>query len=153
MNITLPKELVLNGTDNDGVRHRYSFDKTPKLKEGLKKLFLGLEFEEEIVKDIIQGIFLTKEEEEETATIVLSPEQIYDRVYYLKNSKYELDLFFGKNKVILLVRTKNKRMKLVDEIEKKSSWISKKEIEKRQKAKKPLGITKKISKPYNQDKK
>lgn len=155
MNITLPKELVLNGTDNDGVRHRYSFDKTPKLKEGLTKLFLGLGFEERKINDFIQKIFVRRSENEngEEIITIFKPEEINDRAYYLKNSRYELDLFFGKNKVILLVRVKNERIKLVDEIEKKSSWISEKEKEERSKKNNPKAMVRKISKPYNEDKK
>lgn len=155
MKLNLPKELILSGTDNDGIRHRYSFDKTPKLKEGLTKLFVGLSFEEKKVNEFIQRIFIKRGEDENGEEIikVFRPEEIKDLVFYIKNSNYEIDLFFGKNKVILLVRIKNERMRLVDEIEKKSSWISKEEIEKRSKKNNSKVIVRKISKPYNQDKK
>lgn len=151
MNIHLPKELVLNGTDNNGIRHRYSFDKTPKIKEGLKKLLVGLEFEEKKVGELIEGIFIKRTEDEnyqETITI-LQPEEINDKIYYLKNKKYEIDLFFGKNKVILLIRTKKEREKLVSEIENRASWISGNEKKKRLERKNPEGVIKKISKPKN----
>ena len=151
MNIHLPKELVLNGIDNNGIRHRYSFDKTPKIKEGLKKLLVGLEFEEKKVGELIEGIFIKRTEDEnyqETITI-LQPEEINDKIYYLKNKKYEIDLFFGKNKVILLIRTKKEREKLVSEIENRASWISGNEKKKRLERKNPEGVIKKISKPKN----
>lgn len=151
MKLNLPKELVLNGTDNDGARHRYSFDKNPEIKGGLKKLLVGLEFEEKKVGELIEGIFIKRNEDEnyqETITILQSKE-INDKIYYLKNKKYEIDLFFGKNKVILLIRTKKEREKLVSEIENRTSWISGNEKKRRLEQKNPKGIIKKISKPKN----
>jgi len=125
----IPKKLVLNGTDNNGKRHRYSFDKTPNLKGGLRKLLISLDFDKKIVEGFIRGVFFKEIKEEEIIEQEL--ENIIDIVYFLKNDKYELDIFFGKEKVILLARTTDKREKLIDALEKKTKWIPEEEKERR----------------------
>ncbi|MEI7719503.1 MAG: hypothetical protein WCI72_06545 [archaeon] len=132
MKIILPKELTLSGTDNNGKRHRYSIDKNSNLKGGLKKLLISLEFEEKKVEEVIKGIFFKEtQEDEERGIIPRALEEIIDIVRFLKNDKYEVDMFFGKEKVILLIRITEKREKLVDAIEKNADWISEEEKEKR----------------------
>ncbi len=130
--IKIPQELVLNGTDNNGKRHRYSFDKTPQLKEGLIKLFISFGFDDKVSKSIGKIFTRTFYDDNEVEKVsYLTPEEIVDRVFYFKNEEYEIDLFFGKEKVILLIRVKENREKLVEEIEKKSRWISEEEKAKR----------------------
>jgi hypothetical protein len=145
MKLEIPSELKLNGTDNDGIRHRYSFDKTPKLREGLKDLLLKLNFEEKKLDQFLGKIFFrteTNEKSGEEQEIILEPNQIIDRIFYISNKIYEVDLFFGSEKIILVIRTKEDRTKLVNKIESKSKWISeeekKKRLENNKKLKQPI---------------
>jgi len=132
MKIILPKELVLNGTNNDGVRHRYSLDKNSDLMGGLRKLLIGLEFKEKVIDSFIRGVFFKETQEDESeGTVQRELEDIVDFVEALKNDKYELDIFFGKEKVILVIRIKENREKLIDVMKEKSEWISEEEKEKR----------------------
>jgi len=133
MKIKIPKELILNGTDNNGLRHRYGFDKNKNFKSGFIKLMEELEFDSEKIKNkFVRREYKDTEQGEEEIITILNIEDIQDVCWFFENSKYEIDLFFGKNKIILLIRTNQKikrerRRKMLDELEKRSDWISEKE--------------------------
>ncbi len=141
MRTSLPKKLTLSGTDNNGVRHRYTFDKDMNTKEGFFDFMEGLGFE---IKEIEKRFMIQdyNNDTDEEKIIFLDMEDIVDQCWFYENKKYELDIFWGNKKVIILVRTNQKikrdrRKKLVDTVEETSKWISdkQKEIRRRKKPK------------------
>jgi hypothetical protein len=133
--IKISKDLVLNGTDNNGFRHRYSFDKTKNFKKGFIDFMGELGFDSKKIEDkfIIKKWEYTGEGEIEKI-FVRDVFDLEDMCWFFHNEKFEIDIFFGKDKVIILIRTRddNKiRREMLDELERKSDWISEKEKEKR----------------------
>jgi hypothetical protein len=121
--------FTLTGTDNDGVRHRYSFIKNEKFKKVFRELLINLGFEEKIVKNL----FIVEDETTGEASEV-SIHSISDHCAYYKNKQYEIDIFYGSKKIILVIRTnqKNKRdrrTKLLNYIENLSGWIDTPKVE------------------------
>jgi len=122
-----PKEMILRGTDNDGIRHRYTFEKSPSFKPGILKFLkdLGLD-----PKDENKRYFYLEDsncDEGCDSVTVLEPADITDTCWRFKNKKYDLDIFWGKEKVILLVRTSQKmraekRRKIVNALIENSKW-------------------------------
>ena len=130
----MKKNLILNGTGNDGRRHRYSFEKNEKFKAGYLDLLRKLGLNEDEIKKIEERFTRTfYEDDEDETTINLKVLDISDECWYYRNSKYEIDTFFGHKKIILLIRikSKEKRKKLIECIKKESGWISEEEIEER----------------------
>lgn len=130
------KDFILTGTENNSFRHRYSFKKNNKIKKALEKLFLKLNLVNKNNEALVKQIFIEKFEDEEGREIYFQRkiEEIIDEVYYFKNDDFEVDIFFGSNKIIVLIRSK-KRRDFVDFLEKNSSWTSDEEVEKIRKEK------------------
>jgi hypothetical protein len=123
--------IILTGTSNNGFRHRYSFRKTPKIKNLLENLFLKLNLVKEPNQPLIKNIFIEEIEDDNGEEIIVQKEiqEFVDEIYHFQNKEFDLDLFFGKEKVILLIRS-NKRFDFIKFLEKNSNWISKEEAEK-----------------------
>ena len=104
-------KFILTGTSNDGFRHRYSFRKN----ESFKKAFFGfmgaLDFSEEDFK----STFIGGDENDENVDLKIS--EFEDCVRNYKNKKYDVDVFYGAKKIIILVRTK-RRESMVNYLEK-----------------------------------
>jgi hypothetical protein len=130
------KNLILNGTGNNGKRHRYSFNKNEKFKIGYLDLLKKLGLTNKEIYNIENKFTRTEygeNGENEEITIKLKISDINDECWYFKNSKYEIDTFFGNKKIIVIIRIKrhNIREKLTENIIKESEWISEEQIEKR----------------------
>lgn len=108
--------FTLTGTDNDGFRHRYSIKKNRNFKKAFLKFMNKLEFDSRDVEEI----FLTRDEEENT--IVLDVSEFKDCIRHFQNSKYDVDVFFGDKKVIIIVRT-NERVSMVEYLENETGWV------------------------------
>lgn len=144
----IPKSLVLNGTDNNGKRHRYSFEKTDDFKKGFLELMENLGFEKGKIdsKFVIRDYVEDPEDpgHEIDRVWVKKVSDIIDVCWYFENNKYEVDVFFGKEKVIILIMIKSsrnrdkKRREMLDKLEDESDWISEDEKEKRLKKNKEL---------------
>ncbi len=124
--IKFPKEFVLMGTDNDGVRHRYSVEKNDGFKGVFIKFMEELGFDGAAIKKQFEEHHFDDETEEEVYK-TLKVSEIVDVCKYYKNNEYELDVFYGKDKIILVIRTNQKkervrRAKLLDDLEPKSTW-------------------------------
>ena len=117
--------FALTGTDNDGFRHRYSVKKNDSFKEAFAKFMDDLGFDG---KEISNGFVITSTidtpEGEEEITRVIEVSELIDACYNYQNKEFDVDVFYGKEKVIILVRTK-KRIPVVKHLENKSKWISK----------------------------
>jgi len=132
------KRLVLNGTNNDGRRHRYSFDKNSDFKEGFKSFLLQLGFFGKDLFDIREDV---ESEDGPTERVWLrEAKDIVDECWHFENEKYDVDVFFGDKKVIVLVRIKSKdeRDDLIENLEDEACWISEEEKEKRLRKNKKL---------------
>ncbi len=131
------KELILNGTDNNRYRHRYSFEKNEQFKTGFIKFMKDLEFNEKELKKIKEKFIIQsfKENEKGGEDIVINLKiiDIVDVCWYFQNKKYEVDVFFGEKKIIILIKVKSKQYRedVLDNLEEKSGWISEEEKEKR----------------------
>ena len=130
------KNLTINGTSNNGVRHRYSFEKDSNFKKGFIEFMSSLKFD----KETIERYFIYEEDGEngECVKKIITPMEVEDRCWFFENEKYEIDVFWGKTKVIMLIRTNQKRKrdrrrKMLNELEKRSGWISEDQKEKRSK--------------------
>jgi len=116
-------EFTLTGTDNNGFRHRYSINKNEDFKEAFLKFMINLEFDE---KKIERSFFAEGENGE---GIKLNINDLEDICVHYENEKYDVDVFYGKFKIIIVVRTKN-RTPVVRHLEKKSKWIKPLQIKK-----------------------
>jgi hypothetical protein len=126
-------KFILNGTGNNGFRHRYSFDKTKAFKKGFLDLMKKLGFDEKVKDKFI--LRENEDEGEEERIILLEATDIEDVCWFFENNKYEVDVFFGAKKIIILIRTKNRR-EMLDYLENEADWISEEEKENRLKNKK-----------------
>lgn len=113
-------KLTISGTDNNGYRHRYSFDKNSEFKEAFINLMTELEFE----KEKIGRYFYWEEENEDGEEIIVNLDisNLSDVVWFFQNKKYEVDTFIGVKKVIIVIRTKE-RDELIKKIIDKTKWI------------------------------
>ncbi len=128
-------KFILTGTDNDGFRHRYSIKKTEEFKEAFAKFMEVLEFDPERIKKM----FISEVEGEKGEQIIteLKVADFEDCIRHYQNKKFDVDVFFGRLKIIILVRTKG-RVAMVRYLEKKASWITLIEIEKIKKENKKM---------------
>lgn len=134
----IPKSLFLNGTENNGYRHRYSCEKNEKFKKGFFELMENLGFDKNNVDRFVMSRYIYDEEEgRETKKIwIRKVKEVKDECWFFENKKYEIDVFFGVKKIIILIRIKGrkkqeKRREMLDNLENKSDWISEEEKEKR----------------------
>ncbi len=116
----MKKKLILTGTDNDGFRHRYSVKKNEGFKESFVKFMGHLGFNPEKVKSIFfeecedkKGNFIQVE---------LKVADFEDCIRHYQNGKFDVDIFFGKLKIIIVVRTKT-RDSMVKFLENEADWI------------------------------
>ena len=98
LRVKLPKEFVLVGTHNDGVRHRYSVEKREDFKKPFLKFMEELGFES---KEIERRFFYEKKIGEDNdkvpiyETFILKIKDINDVCWFYKNLEYEVDIFLG----------------------------------------------------------
>ncbi len=138
------KKLDISATGNNGIRHYYTFHKNRNTKEGFIDFMTKLGFENEK----IESRFSWREEDPKTGEekiYFFGMKDLVDECWYYQNKNYELDIFWGKKKLIIVVRTKQKRkidrrVELVDAVLKSSKWLSKEELE----LKKEKSLPKKI---------
>jgi len=109
-----PKGFVLMGTDNDSYRNRYSVEKNEQFKEVFIKFMKDLGFDGGKIK---QGFWIHDENED----IELKISDFEDCYRYYENKKYDVEVFYGNKKIILVIRTKERR-KMLDNLESKSKW-------------------------------
>jgi hypothetical protein len=121
----MKKKFVLTGTDNDGFRHRYSAKKIEEFKEAFMKFMINLEFEENKIRSYFVGYILDKDGNE--INVPLKIEEIEDVCWNFNNLKYDVDVFFGKFKIILVIRTQE-RISMVEHLENEANWIKPLEI-------------------------
>lgn len=113
--------FTLTGTGNDGFRHRYSVKKNEHFKKAFVKFMIDLGFDEKTLPlpwgDYEEsGIHIDKKEGE------IKVNEIEDICLNYNNRKYDLDVFYGRFKIIIVVRTK-RRIPMVDYLVKKAGWI------------------------------
>jgi len=118
-----PKGFVLTGTDNDGFRNRYSAIKNEQFKKIFVKFMSELDFDEKIIEKTFWSY------DEESGDFELKISEFEDCCRYYKNDKYEVDVFYGNKKVIMVIRTKTRRP-MLDNLEMKSRWIKVTKIKK-----------------------
>lgn len=124
------KLLILNGTDNDSKRCRYSFEKNEAFRKGLIEFMKRLQFNEKELKNIEEKFSYEIEGEDgEEIKVRLKVSAIKDVCWHFENSKYDVDVFFGLRKIVVVVRVKRKqnRERLVDALESMVGWISEEE--------------------------
>jgi len=109
-------KFTLTGTDNNGFRHRYSALKNEDFKKAFVGFMLGLGFD----KEGIQSSWVVNSEEEDYREIKIK--EFEDECRNYLNDDYDVDVFYGKLKIIIVVRTK-KRIQMVKHLEQKSKWI------------------------------
>jgi hypothetical protein len=122
-------KFTLTGTDNDGFRHRYSIKKDKNFIKAFIKFMEDLDFDSEDIEGIFYG------EDDEGKIIKLNIKEFEDCIRYYQNKKYDVDVFFGRFKVIIVVRTKT-RVPMVDHLENKADWIKPLEAKKIRESKK-----------------
>lgn len=123
MNLELNKYFKLIGTDNDGIRHRYSIEKNEDFKKAFTRFMNDLSFDGE---DIKKGLFM-REDYDANRQYEIKVDDLSDICFYFRSGEYEIDLFFGGKKIILVIRTgqkikRNRRKKLVKEVRDNSKW-------------------------------
>lgn len=101
------EKFTLLGTSNDGFRHRYSFKKNETFKKSFISFMGDLGFEDKVVRRSFIGIRMEGEEEIE---FEMEISQMKDYCEHFKNSKYDVDVFYGHFVVIVLVRTEHREM-------------------------------------------
>lgn len=129
-----PKGFVLTATDNNGFRHRYSVRKNEQFKKIFIKFMRDLDFNE---KKIEEGFWIYDKNE---GNVELKISNFEDCCRHYGNKKYDVDVFYGNKKIILIVRTKTRRL-LLDNLEMKSRWVKPikvKKIKEKNKKKVPL---------------
>jgi hypothetical protein len=109
-------EFTLTGTDNNGFRHRYSIKKTEDFKKAFFKFMANLEFEEDKIEKSFLG------EDNKGNRVQLKILDLEDICTHYENKKYDVDVFYGRFKIIMIVRTKD-RTPVVKHLEKKAKWI------------------------------
>jgi len=129
-------KFTLIGTDNNGFRHRHSIRKNEDFKKAFIDFMVNLDFEEEKIR----GRFEYRDEETDKL-IRVKIKNIEDVCGSYSNESYEVDVFYGRFKVIIVVRTK-RRAQMVDHLVKKAKWIKPRIIRKIREGKKaPLEVT------------
>lgn len=130
----MTKKFTLAGTDNDGFRHRYSVQKNEAFKKAFFKFMEILEFDSEIVKNTFVG------SDREDNPIELKIADFEDCIRHYQNKKFDVDVFYGRFKIIIVVRTK-KRYPMVKHLEKETGWVKTIELKKiKEKKKKSIPL-------------
>jgi len=126
-------KFTLIGTDNNGFRHRYSFRKTEAFKKSFVKFMENLDFNSKDIK----GTFMGYDKDEKLINLKIS--EFEDCIRYYQNKKYDVDVFYGNKKIIMVVRTK-KRIPMVEHLVKKAGWIKPIKIKKIKNKIKPIPL-------------
>ena len=125
------EKIILCGTGNDGFRHVYQIEKEKGTSKILIDFMKKLNFEEKIIKEKFHQRYESPIESEENlfAEWNIDVDEIIDKVWYFKNEKFEVEIFFGNQKLFFVVRAKD-RKDLVNLVKKESEWKSDDEFEK-----------------------
>ncbi|MCK5615681.1 hypothetical protein KAR91_78175 [Candidatus Pacearchaeota archaeon] len=108
---------IFTGTDNDGFRHRYSFKKNEKFKKFLTEFIEELGFDTKKIKELFNSY------DKDEIPITLKVKDINDHINHFQNKKYDIDIFWGNKKIILIIRTK-KRIPMIEFLKKDyMEWI------------------------------
>lgn len=136
------KNSILNGTSNHKNRYRYTFERNDKFKKEFTDLLLKLGFKEERISEFWTR---TIRLEEDNNTYEEDEYQIHPRIayfedsfFFLENKNYEIELFIGKRKIFIVIRTKNKKKETRENLVNQllgTKWISQEEAKKRMKEK------------------
>jgi len=110
-------KFTLTGTDNNGFRHRYSVRKNEDFKKAFVKFMVDLGFDEKKIK----GSWIVVGEDGETER-ELKIKEIGDECWNYSNKGYDVDVFYGQFKIIIVVRTK-KRFDMVKHLVYEGKWI------------------------------
>ncbi|MDA3836099.1 MAG: hypothetical protein PF542_00595 [Nanoarchaeota archaeon] len=116
----LPKSKFnweLAGTGNDGFRHRYSVLKDESFRNNFLNFMDTLKFDWKVVESNFSY------NEEDGSWVDVKIIDIIDVCWHFQNEVYDVDVFFGSSKIILLVRTKERRT-LIDDVISVSEFIS-----------------------------
>ena len=97
----------LSGTDNNGFRHRYSLLKDESFKNNFLNFMAGLEFNWESIEN---KFYYEDESGQFRENKVID---FLDVCWHFENKNFEVDVFFGSSKIIMVIRTRNRR-KLID---------------------------------------
>jgi hypothetical protein len=117
--LKIPKEFILTGTDNNGYRHRYSVIKNEQFKGIFIKFMGDLGFDEGKIKG---EFWVEYDEDDKYIGRELKISEFEDCCRYYDNKGYEIEVFYGNKKIIMVIRTKIRR-ELLDNLESKSKWI------------------------------
>ncbi|MBU2503786.1 MAG: hypothetical protein KJ879_01915, partial [Nanoarchaeota archaeon] len=110
-------KFTLTGTNNNGFRHRYSVRKNEDFKKAFLKFMVDLGFDDENIKGRFEY-----DDEGSIEPIVTKVKDIEDVCDNYNNHKYDVDVFYGRFKIIIVVRTK-KRMPMVKHLQGEAKWI------------------------------
>lgn len=119
----MKNRFTLTGTDNYGFRHKYSVKKNEGFRVAFINFMKHLDFNEET----ISKLFLYEEDSGNIKKLKIA--DFEDCCRHYKNRNYDVDVFFGYRKIIIVVRTR-KREKMVEYLENEAGWISAFEIKK-----------------------
>ena len=108
----MAKQCKLIGTGNDGFRYEYNFNKCEDFKNIFSKFLLGLSFEYREVAEIFSRY------DEDEKKVQEKIKDIKGSVRNYKNKNFDIDVFYGKKIISLVIRTKNKNklIKVVDRL-------------------------------------
>jgi len=116
-------KLELTGTSNNGYRHEYSCVKKESFKKAFFNFMSVLGFEEKKIKRSFI-IYTTKYDRGGSAYDEPRKMKIKDMIDicdHFQNERYDVDVFYGADKIIILVRVRG-REELVKTIIDKSEW-------------------------------
>jgi len=106
------EKFFIKGTENDGFKHRYEIKKDEKFKGAFINFMVCLGFDKYEVSEFF----------EDNKGYQLRINSFKDEVYSFKNKHYDIDVFYGDKKIIMLIRTK-KRDEIIDCLGKNSYFI------------------------------
>jgi len=120
----MKKGFELTGTDNNGQRHRYSFVKKESFKEVFLKFMQNLGFDSDnIKKQFLQTIY--NDDGEEIGEAPIKTVEIIDICRNYQNKNYDIGVFYGFQRIIVVIRVKDKdkRFHMLDYLKESLDWI------------------------------
>jgi hypothetical protein len=120
------QKFTLTGMGNDGFRYYCIFRKNEAFKKISREFMEKLGFDGKGVPTELYDYDLEKK---------IKMNSVKDQISNYKNNDFEVDIFYGDRKVILVIRTK-KRAQLIRTLEEYSGWAKIKEVKKKPKKKK-----------------
>jgi len=109
-------KFKLTGIGNDSYRYYYSIVKSEEFKIPFIKFMVELGFDEKRISEYFEDY-----DERGEKPIHVKINWLNDKVFTWKNEDFDIDCFFGRKKIILIIRTK-KHQKLINSLEKYSEW-------------------------------